>query len=76
MNAAVEPLPPIRDGEKRAFLLCNCGCPGWYDYRPFSLSVPIISLVCGHDHSLAARVSEPEFFASASAYLASAEPVA
>lgn len=76
MSAAVEPLPEIRKGEQRAFLECNCGMPGWYDYVLFSLSVPIISLKCGHDHRLARRIDEPAFFASAAAHLAMQEVAA
>ena len=76
MSAQLEPLPPIRKGELRAFLECNCGMPGWYDFVPYSLSVPIISLKCGHDHRLARRIDEQQFFASCAAHLACVEQAA
>lgn len=57
-------LPPIRKGEARAFRQCNCGRVGWYDYRPYSLAVPILAFPCGHDPQGARYISEDEFHAA------------
>jgi hypothetical protein len=70
MSAVIDPLPPIPAGQARAFRLCSCGFAGWYDYKPFSLSVPIIVFPCGHDPRGARCIDEAEFFAAVEAYLA------
>jgi hypothetical protein len=57
-------LPPIRTGEARAFRQCSCGRVGWYDYLPYSLSVPILAFPCGHDPQAARYITEDEFHAA------------
>ncbi|MBN8844810.1 MAG: hypothetical protein J0H88_16335 [Sphingomonadales bacterium] len=63
-GAHIPPLPPVRNGEKRAFRQCICGRVGWYDFAPYSASVPILAFPCGHDARSASPISEEQFFAA------------
>ena len=53
-EASIDPtiggrLGPLAPGYKRAFKCCNkCGCVATYDYVPYSLSSPILTMPCGH----------------------------
>lgn len=41
--------PPILSGYKRQWVKCNeCGRVAYYDFIPFSLSMPVMTLPCGH----------------------------
>lgn len=40
----------VGSGKKRQFVKCKeCGELSYYDFIPYSLSMPIISTNCGHD---------------------------
>ncbi len=60
-------LPPISKGNKRAFVKCrDCGKPAYYDYLPYSLSNPIMTMPCGHGlterfHRTALPITKEEF---------------
>jgi hypothetical protein len=64
-RGVMEPLPPLTKGLGRAFRKCSCGRLGWYDYVPFSLSVPILAFPCGHNASEAAVIDEQAFYEAA-----------
>ena len=61
-----EHLPPVEKGHRRAFKRCSCGCVGFYDYVPYSLSTAILVMPCGRDGKLAASIDEAEFLAATS----------
>lgn len=43
-------IPPIRQGHQRQWVACKtCGRVAHYDYVPYSLSNPIMTMPCGHD---------------------------
>lgn len=56
------PLPPIPKSEVRQWVVCKeCGRPAFYDYLPYSLSNPVMTLPCCHSfHHSAKRVSDEE----------------
>jgi len=61
-------LPALRKGAARAFCKCTMhGRVGWYDYIPYSLSVPIFVMPCGCGHGGMTRVGEEEFYSALSA---------
>lgn len=64
-RGVMEPLPALAKGFGRAFRKCTCGRVGWYDYVPYSLSVPILAFPCGHNASEAAVIDEPAFYEAA-----------
>lgn len=42
-------LPKLAPHLERAFLRCNeCGAVYWYDFQPFSISMPVVTKPCGH----------------------------
>ncbi len=44
-----EAVPAIKDEHKRQWVRCRtCGCVAHYDYVPYSLSAPIMTMPCGH----------------------------
>lgn len=56
-------IKPIAPGCKRQWLKCNkCGRPAYYDFTPYSLSNPIMTMPCGHglgvDHTTAITADE------------------
>lgn len=60
----VSPLPPVRGNDARAFRKCTThGNVGWYDYTPYSLSVPIFVMPCGCGKDSMTVISEDEFHA-------------
>ncbi|MBO9624121.1 MAG: hypothetical protein J7500_15545 [Sphingomonas sp.] len=60
----VEALPELRPNERRAFRKCTAhGQVGWYDYVPYSLSVPIAVMPCGCGRESMIDISEEEFHA-------------
>lgn len=45
-------LPPVIKGFSRTWVQCaECGWVGYYDYQPWSLSDPILTLGCNHHFS-------------------------
>ena len=56
----VAPIPP---GKKRQWVKCNkCARPAYYDFTPYSLSNPVMTMPCNHglgiDH--ATRITADE----------------
>ena len=42
-------IPPIKSGRKRKWVKCKtCGGVAYYDYTPYSMSNPILTLPCHH----------------------------
>lgn len=39
----------LAPGKKRQWVKCNkCGKPAYYDFTPYSLSTPLMTMPCGH----------------------------
>lgn len=59
-------IPTIPKGYERAWVRCKrCSRVAFYDYVPYSLSNPIMSMPCGHDtgqsfHAATERISADE----------------
>lgn len=56
-------IKPLAHGMKRQWLKCNkCGRPAYYDFVPYSLSKPIMTMPCGHglgvDHTTTITADE------------------
>lgn len=50
-------IPPIMTGYRRQWVRCKtCARVAYYDYVPYSLSNPIMTMPCGH--GLTQRISE------------------
>jgi hypothetical protein len=62
---ALAALPPVGKNQARAFRKCTThGQVGWYDYTPYSLSVPIAVMPCGCGRESMIDISEEEFHAA------------
>lgn len=42
-------IAPIAPGKQRQWVKCNkCGRAAYYDFTPYSLSNPVMTMPCGH----------------------------
>jgi hypothetical protein len=49
----------VKKGMERNWYKCKCGVLGYIDYRPYSLSSPILAMPCGHMMSDAKPTTDP-----------------